>query len=182
MLELRAKRLRLIALDAESLRLTLADPELLERNLGLRRGSAAVVGEVRDAVQQMLGGVLRDAENYLWYTHWLIALNRPKRIAGGLCFKGPPGTDGRVEVGYGIDADYQSRGLMTEALRAACCWALAQPEVSTVVAETEKANLPSQRVLEKIGFVPFRETETIRWWRLQPHLCSKTNKEGVHGH
>jgi RimJ/RimL family protein N-acetyltransferase len=166
MLELPAKRLRLIALDADNLRLSLHDPELLEGNLGLRRGHAAVAGEVRDAVQQMLDGVLRDAEHYLWYTHWIIVLNRPNSIAGGLCFKGPPDPSREVEIGYGLNPEYQNRGLMTEALQAMCRWALGQQGVSAVVAETEKVNVPSQRVLEKTGFVAFRETESMRWWRL----------------
>lgn len=166
MFELPAKRLRLIALDADNLRLRLDHPDLLKGNLGLRKGHAVMTGDVRDAVQQMLDGVLRDGEHYLWYTHWIIVLNRPKRVAGGLCFKGPPGRSGEVEIGYGVNAEYQNRGLMTEALHAVCRWALGQQGVLAVLAETEKLNLPSQRVLEKSGFVPFRETETVRWWRL----------------
>lgn len=167
MFELHAKGFRLIALDADSLRLTLDDPKLLEGNLGLRKGHAAVRGQFRDAVQQMLDGVLRDAEHYLWYTHWIIVLNRPKSVVGGLCFKGPPGRNGEVEIGYGVNSEYQNRGLMTEALHVVCRWALGQPGVLAVVAETEKANLPSQRVLEKTGFVLLREAEIMRWWRLE---------------
>jgi RimJ/RimL family protein N-acetyltransferase len=167
MFELPAKRLRLIALDAEHLRLSLNNPDLLEGKLGLRKGHAAVADEVRHGVQQMLDGVLRDAGQYLWHTHWIIVLNRSNSVAGGLCFKGPPAGDGEVEIGYGVNAEHQSRGVMTEALSAVCRWALGQEGVSAVLAETEKANVPSQRVLQKTGFVPFRETETMRWWRLE---------------
>jgi ribosomal-protein-alanine N-acetyltransferase len=165
MFELRTRRLRLIALDAGNLQLSLDDPEHLESNLGLCKGHATVGEEVRRAVEQMLEGVMRDAEHYLWHTHWIIVLNRSNSVAGGLCFKGPASGDGEVEVGYGVNVEYQNRGLMTEALRAVCRWALGQQGVSAVLAETEKVNLPSQRVLEKTGFVPFRETETMRWWR-----------------
>ena len=167
MFALKTKRLRLIALDAANLRLSLDDPELLESNLGLHKGHAAVSEEVRPAVQQMLDGAVRDAEHSLWYTHWLIVLKHHRSVAGGLCFKGPPGCCGEVEIGYGVSAEYQNRGVMTEALHAACNWALQQAGVSAVLAETEKVNLPSQRVLEKTGFGPFRETETMRWWRLE---------------
>jgi ribosomal-protein-alanine N-acetyltransferase len=168
MFELRTKRLRLVALDADNLRLSLDDPDLLERNLGLHRSQAALEVEVRSAVQEMLDGVLRHAENYLWYTHWIIVLNRSRSVAGGLCFKGPPGRSGEVEIGYGLDAEYQNRGLVTEALRAMCCWALGQQGVSAILAETDKLNMPSQRVLEKTGLVSFRETGNMRWWRLEP--------------
>jgi RimJ/RimL family protein N-acetyltransferase len=166
MFELCTRRLRLIALDAGNLRLSLDDPERLESSLGLCQGHAAVGEEVRVAVEQMLEGVIRDAEHYLWYTHWIIVLKRSMSVAGGLCFKGPPSSNGEVEVGYGVNVEYQKRGLMTEALRAVCRWALGQQGASAVLAETEKVNLPSQRVLEKTGFGPFRETETMRWWRL----------------
>jgi len=167
MFELPTRRLCLMALDAENLRLDLDDPELLESNLGLHTGHTVLTGDVRDAVKQMLDGVLRDPKYYLWYTHWLIVLNRPKSVAGGLCFKGPPGANGEVEIGYGVNTEYQNRGLMTEALRVICRWALQQQDVSAVLAETERTNLPSQRVLEKAGFVLFRETDTMCWWRLQ---------------
>lgn len=167
MFELHSKRLRLIALDAENLRLMLDDPEMLEDNLGLLTGHAAVTGELRDAVRQMLDGVLRDPEHYLWYTHWIIVLNRSRCVVGGTCFKEPPNANDEVEIGYGVNTEYQNRGLVTEALHVVCRWALGQPGVSAVLAETEKVNLPSQRVLEKVGFVPFRETETMRWWRLE---------------
>jgi RimJ/RimL family protein N-acetyltransferase len=56
---------------------------------------------------------------------------------------------------------------MAEALSEMCRWAFGEPGVSAVLAETEKANLASQRVLHKTGFVPFRETETMLWWRLE---------------
>ncbi len=163
---LHTKRLRLIALDADNLRLSLDDPELLERNLGLRTGHAVVAGDVRDAVKQMLAGVLRNGHAYLWYTHWIIVLNQHEVVAGGLCFKGPPDSSGEVEIGYGMNAECQDRGLMTEALHAVCRWALEQPGVSAILAETDKPNLPSQRVLKKCGFVRLREIESMRWWRL----------------
>jgi ribosomal-protein-alanine N-acetyltransferase len=166
MFELPTKRLRLIALDAGNLRLSLDDPELLESKLGLRKGRAAVADEVKDAVRQMLDGVLRDAEHYLWYTHWIIVAKRSNSVAGGLCFKGPPSRDGEVEIGYGVNAEYQNRGVMTEALDVLCRWALGQEGVSAVLAETEAVNLPSQRLLQKTGFVPVRDTGTMRWWRL----------------
>lgn len=164
--ELHTKRLLLIALSADNLRLMLENPELLEGNLGLLEGHATVAGEVRDATQQMLDGVLRAPEHRWWYTNWMVVLERPHRVVGGLCFKGPPNANAEVEIGYGLAPEYQNRGLMTEALHAACRWALEQPGVMAVLAETDKANLPSQRVLEKTGFVPFRDTDTMRWWRL----------------
>ena len=54
---------------------------------------------------------------------------------------------------------------MTEAARAMCGWALSQPGVTSVVAETKRDNRPSQRILSRCGFRPEREEGTL-WWRL----------------
>lgn len=180
MFELPARRFRLIALDAENLRSSLADAALLERNLRLREGHAAVADELRGPVQQMLDGVLRDPEHYLWHTHWLLVLNRPRAVAGGLCFKGPPDANGEVEIGYGTEAGYRNRGLATAAVRVLCRWALRQPGVTAVLAETEKDNLPSQRVLEKAGFHPFRETDAMRWWASSGIARDHQSQGGTH--
>lgn len=166
MFALHTERLSLVALDVENLKLSLDDPGELQRNLGLRTRPRAPEGELRDAVEHMLEGVLDDQDRYLWYTHWQIVLRRDNGIIGGLCFKGPPKMAGDVEIGYGVDSDFRNRGYMTEALGAACRWALQQPAVVAVIAETEKSNLASQRVLEKAGFVRHRETEEAVWWRL----------------
>ena len=72
---------------------------------------------------------------------------------GNLSFKGF-NDDGSVEIGYGIDEAYQGQGYATEAVNAAVMWALQQPGVTRVDAETESDNKASQRVLEKCEFIP----------------------------
>ena len=42
-----------------------------------------------------------------------------------------------------------------------------QPEIRTIVAETEKNNTASFRVLEKNGFVKTGETVTLLKWKLR---------------
>ena len=76
------------------------------------------------------------------------------RVIGGAGFKGTPSADGDVEIGYGIDEQNRCRGYATEAVQAMTAWALAQPGVRRVLAQTEPGNAISQRVLQKCGFVP----------------------------
>jgi sugar fermentation stimulation protein A len=165
--KLETERLRLIPLDARNLRLSLDRPQQLEQNLGVQVSHDAIDAEMRSAVQQMLAGVLEDPENWLWYTHWQITLKGKKRIVGGACFKGPADAKGEVEIGYGIDDAYRGHGYMTEALQEMVGWALAQPHVVAVVAETAKSNSASQRVLQRAGFTQDRETGKHLWWRIQ---------------
>ena len=53
---------------------------------------------------------------------------------------------------------------MTEAVRAMTAWALKQPGVRAVTAETERYNLASQRILERCGYARYRQGETL-WWK-----------------
>lgn len=87
-----------------------------------------------------------------WYATWFIELPGGKRI-GDLCFKGLS-EDGVTEIGYGLLPEYWGKGYATEAVDAAVAWAANQPGVTAVEAETGPDNAASQRVLEKVGFVP----------------------------
>jgi ribosomal-protein-alanine N-acetyltransferase len=55
-------------------------------------------------------------------------------------------------LGYWIDEDHQSRGLMTEAVRATTGFAFESVGLHRVQAAVMPRNAPSQRVLEKVGF------------------------------
>jgi RimJ/RimL family protein N-acetyltransferase len=76
---------------------------------------------------------------------------------GGFAFKGPPDTDGVVEVGYGIKPEHQGRGYATEAAAALAEFAFASGRVRVVRAHTKPDNAASIRVLAKCGFQPVGE-------------------------
>jgi len=76
-------------------------------------------------------------------------------------FKGPP-QEGLAEIGYSVLPQFQGRGYAAEMVGGLARWALSQPGVSRVVAETEWTNLASVRVLTKAGFRPARGTPTTR--------------------
>lgn len=76
---------------------------------------------------------------------------------GELCFKGVD-ESGLTEIGYGVADNYQGCGHATEAVSALVDRAPKQPGVTCVTAETEEANIASQKVLSKAGFIPTGET------------------------
>ncbi|WP_328917546.1 MULTISPECIES: GNAT family N-acetyltransferase [unclassified Streptomyces] len=71
---------------------------------------------------------------------------------GGAGFHGPP-DEGAVEIGYDLSVSGRGAGWATDAARALCQWALAQPGVLVVQATTEPGNRASQAVLERVGFL-----------------------------
>jgi RimJ/RimL family protein N-acetyltransferase len=56
-----------------------------------------------------------------------------------------------VEIGWRLAAAYHNRGLATEGARETLCYAFETLELPEVVSFTVPANLPSRRVMEKLG-------------------------------
>jgi RimJ/RimL family protein N-acetyltransferase len=88
------------------------------------------------------------------------------RVVGDIGFHGPPNPGGSVTVGYGLAPAARGQGYATEALRALVAWALAQPEVAAVEADTTHANLPSQRVMERAGMRLYDRSDQLRFYRV----------------
>jgi len=70
---------------------------------------------------------------------------------GGAGFHGPP-DKGEVEIGYDLSESARGAGWATDAARMLCQWAMAQPQVTVVLATTEPGNSASQAVLQRVGF------------------------------
>lgn len=107
---------------------------------------------LKTAYREMLQGCLDHPDQWEWYSLWTIERKDGIHV-GDLSFKGS-NADGSVEIGCGIKEEHQGQGYAAEAVDAAVMWALQQPGVTRVEAETKPDNRASQRVLEKCGFVP----------------------------
>jgi ribosomal-protein-alanine N-acetyltransferase len=109
-----------------------------------------------DALPLFLGWLEAAPDRIGWFRWYALAAGDSAAVpvlvaCGG--FKGPP-QDGTVEIGYSVLPQFQGRGYATELVGALLRWALGQPGVARVVAETEWANPASVRVLSKAGFAP----------------------------
>jgi RimJ/RimL family protein N-acetyltransferase len=106
-------------------------------------GTLVVVAMQAGLVEQ---GVERGA-----FGHYQVLLREEDLVIGDVGFHAPPDDLGEVSVGFGIVPVARRRGFAVEALRALLDWALRQPEVRVVHADTDLVNLASQRVLVKAG-------------------------------
>lgn len=75
------------------------------------------------------------------------------RAVGGMGFHGVPDEEGRAEIGYDLAASARGHGYATEALRALSAWALRRNDVRLLVATVDRDNVPSQRVVQRAGFI-----------------------------
>ena len=86
-------------------------------------------------------GILRQTEN---------ARNSTLVASGGFMGRAE---DGFPEIGYSVLPQFYRRGYATEMMTALIAWAFAQPGTQGVVAEADKDNTPSVRLLEQRGFI-----------------------------
>jgi len=147
------QRLTIKPLSLEELKKHIQTPELLARDLGLASSISLTEKETNEAILNDLLPNLSDPhKEALFYTLWIVIEKNEKSIIGGICFHGEPDENGEVEIGYGIDDDFQNSGYMTETIAGLICWAKTFKGIRVIKAETETTNRASVRVLEKNGF------------------------------
>jgi [ribosomal protein S5]-alanine N-acetyltransferase len=107
---------------------------------------------------------LKDDPELLGWGVWFVSLVENNQVIGDIGFKGKPDDQGIVEVGYGIIPEMHNKGIATESVSAIIEWAFSSSKVKKVVAECLEDNIPSIRVLEKLGMTRTgTENEMINW-------------------
>ncbi len=173
-------RLRLVSLDVEFLRASLA---------GERARAEALIGMALPASWPDLQGVLRlrlaQLEAAPELAPWLtraMELTRERRLVGIVGFHGPPGGDwlrkfaaDGLEFGYTVCAGEQRRGYAFEASQALIAWAANAHAAREFVLSMSPGNAPSAALACKLGFSrvgewlhPERGIEDVYRLRLAP--------------
>jgi RimJ/RimL family protein N-acetyltransferase len=158
-------RLYLTPLTAGQLRLWVEDISVLERELNCHYRAEPMTGFFLDIVKGQLEITERDKVNYLYHSFWFLIRKSDRVVVGSADFKDIPNERNEVEIGYGLGRGFERNGYMTEAIRAMCEWALKQPGIDNIIAETDTDNPRSQNILTRCGFAKYKQDETI-WWRL----------------
>jgi RimJ/RimL family protein N-acetyltransferase len=106
-----------------------------------------------------------------WGTH-LIFDDTDGALVGFGGFKGPPPTNGHVEIGYAVAPARRGRGIATAAV-AAFVERARRAGIETIIAHTLASENPSMAVLRKSGFrrvaeLPDDDLDLIWRWELAP--------------
>ena len=136
-----------LEIQTTNLKLVLQTPEQV---LAWVEGMSAAVRAEISPVWLARVGTLISADP--WSCFFSMVHRDTDVIIGQCGYKGPPSTDGVVEISYGVDPEYQGRGYATEAARALVVYAFGADVVRVVRAHTLIGANPSTRVLEKCGF------------------------------
>ena len=165
---IKTARLELIPLNRVLLGNFLEQGDLYIQELG--PASRLIITPIlRKAIQMKLSKMDQASPEELpWITYWLIRVPPEGFGAGLIGFKGLPDQNGEVEVGYGIDPEFQNFGYTTEALEGLIQWAFDDPRCRRIIApETQRSNPASNRVLEKVGMRVYAESPDAISWCLE---------------
>lgn len=165
-MQIETNRLTIIPLDSQNLAQAIDHYQELEKNIGVKVTDKKLDEEMQYAMGVRLKKVLLDERNYLWLTNWAIVLKEDNCIIGYIMIKGFPNELGEVIVGYGVDEEFRCKGYASEALRGLSEWIFCEPKAKRIIADTEKENIGSHRVLEKVGAVKYKETDELIWWEV----------------
>ncbi len=95
--------------------------------------------------------VKADPECNKWFVRWIV-LKENREVIGSTSFHGAPDGDGMMEIGLGIESDYQNQGFAREALLGMWRWVVGFPEVRTLRYTVSPENGPSISVIKYFGF------------------------------
>jgi [ribosomal protein S5]-alanine N-acetyltransferase len=157
---LRTARLDLIPATPAMLNAELEGNEVFARALGVEvpdnwppvlydHGAIQWTLRMLDEVPEMAG----------WATHYIVERRDVPVVIGTAGYKGPPGADATVEIGYGLLEQYRGHGYATEATRALIDRAFADPRVQRVTAQTYPHLSASINVMQRCGLSYRGETE-----------------------
>jgi RimJ/RimL family protein N-acetyltransferase len=112
-------------------------------------------GARHDRIRYAMGFAIRDIDSgaaAILPTVWVVVRRADGRIIGDIGTHGPPGSAGCVEIGYSLAPSARGQGTGTSAVAALVGCLSAVPGIRRITAVTGADNIPSRRLLERLGF------------------------------
>lgn len=159
------ERLVLIPFTLEAARALYAGDQAVLAYLGLQATPYWPDQETMDTLPKVIKH-LEKVQEPTGFESWMIVLKRNRTVIGDAGFKGPPGAEGVVDIGYSIIEQEHRKGYGMETAKGLLSWAFAQPSVKAVTAKCLIANTASTRILEKLGMQQILRDEEIIHWRI----------------
>jgi L-amino acid N-acyltransferase YncA len=126
-------------------------------------------GALHARIPQAMGIAIRDIDSgaaAALPTVWVIVRREDALIVGDLGTHGPPDSAGSVEIGYSLAPSARGQGIGAAAVGALVRRLATVPGIRQVTAVTGAGNVPSRRLLERLGFqldVSLPDTGEVRY-------------------
>ncbi len=133
-------------------------------SIGLFSHKSIIDINEKEAIQNdLLPNFGNDEYNNLFFTIWIVIEKQSMFIIGSFCFHGTPNNIGEIEVGYGIDKEFQNKGYATELVERIINWAKTQDNITSIIGITEGKNIASIKVLQKNSFELTESSENLKY-------------------
>jgi len=151
---IRTPRLELVSMTMPIMR-ALQDKDL--DTAGRLAGATVAEGladDLVDFLRYRLAQVEADPSIRKWLGRLIVltAEHGERRAIGTLGFHGPPDEQGRLEVGYRVEAPYRRLGYAREAVQALFDWAASAHGIHRFIASVSPTNEPSLQLIAGFGF------------------------------
>lgn len=162
-MEIRTERLKLMPLTKEDIEKSIENAEHFYKTNNLISKEKRLSPLMEKIYNIKLINIKSNPKYYLFYTYWLIIDKNTNEIIGRIGFKDIPDQKGEIEIGYGSHTDYRAKGYMTETLKAITEWGFNQSilPIKKIIAQTQKDNIPSQKVLIKAGYIYKKQVDKL---------------------
>lgn len=157
------KRLTLIPITLQAAENLISGGNAEVEKLGLKVNKAWPTDDTRD-ILPIIVEVLKENEPSGFET-WMIVKKDNNEIIGDIGFHGGPDEAGEVEIGYGIVEEERKNGFGFEAARAIFNWAIEKENVNVIKADCLINNIPSAKILEKLGMKETNRDDELIYWR-----------------
>jgi [ribosomal protein S5]-alanine N-acetyltransferase len=151
---IRTPRLELVSMTVPVMRaLQVKDLETAGREAGATV-TPGLADDLVDFLRYRLAQVEADPSIRQWLGRLMVLTNEAgeRHAIGTIGFHGPPDEQGRLEVGYRVEAPYRRQGYAREAVRAMFDWAASAHGVHRFIASISPSNEPSLQLAAGFGF------------------------------
>jgi RimJ/RimL family protein N-acetyltransferase len=152
---IRTPRLELVSMSIPFMQALVArDIPAAAREIGAAV-PAGMPDDLANFLQYRLAQIQVDPSVVQWLGRGMVLADGDggRRVIGAIGFHGPPDEQGRLEVGYRVEAAYRRQGYTSEAVRALFDWAWRAHGITRFVASISPDNEASQRLAAGFGFV-----------------------------
>lgn len=155
-------RLLLIPIDISMIDALLISDESFFSKYGYINEGGEYLNPSPDYLHKIRNRLGEHPEEYPLAVDHLIIIKETKTVIGTIYFKKMP-IYGTTEVGYGMNPKYEGHGYMSEALGLLLNYGKANG-VTIVFADTLCSNFKSQNVLDRNGFIAYKEDGHTMWF------------------
>lgn len=165
-ISLETKRLRLVPMTYDFI-LKVTDNDLSAYDLlrAVKTETWPESADIKD-IFHILRDILKDKPNPDGFDAWLFINKENNTIVGDGGFKGAPDENGVIDIGYAIIEPQRRKGFALEAVTALLEWGLSQDNVKTVTADCLVDNIPSIKMLRKIGMNEVEKKDGVLYFQI----------------